>query len=560
MSTLRRRIALPFKAAVWVVMTPVAGATNFAKCCMYAVRDNMEQYRNVYPPWSVCNYSQPIGYPTNGTLQSVTATLGWCKQRCPGTQVSELGQWLQPLATYLSPYIGLLLICPVGDVTPIQPAEGTHKIVAKVLIFLDIVRCSVQEYVCLLGDPASAMWGAFSEILNDMKLVRKINEVGAKEPFTRKTYYVWIALLAGSNDYEGTKLGKLGEVVMSTDKQTAEPDEKKQLSITTVTSADNSKVHQDNLRHLLKCMIEARASFVLSVLIPVVLMLAVTASVFYDAYNKLGDNDTAHGLAYCVWYSWIISLAVAANSFASSLNKNLPTKALGDFVTIKNWAVPLRDRSINAARWRNWAAESDPDFAELKTSYDWKFKTRMLWGHFLGWLCIALPTASAASISYMTPTVGLGCRSFNHLLYGVLTFVVAMLNVFRKNAERSDLTRSEAFKGHVPRREKAINAVYWFLVGLSAFVFVGGTAFQLAGVYRNCLCNGPFASDSLLVEMNRNTDEMVKNARLYWLPVGYVTFSIAWALALVVITGRAYIMEHMNMLCNVAEKSEADKS
>lgn len=47
----------------------------------------------------------------------------------------------------------------------------------------------------------------------------------------------------------------------------------------------------------IRVLLEARVDFVNTVLIPVILMLVVTASVFYDAYQNLGDNDTAHGLA-----------------------------------------------------------------------------------------------------------------------------------------------------------------------------------------------------------------------------------------------------------------------
>jgi hypothetical protein len=47
---------------------------------------------------------------------SVNVTMGWCKQKCPGIQHSDLRKWLQPLKTRIAPYIGLLLLSPIGGV------------------------------------------------------------------------------------------------------------------------------------------------------------------------------------------------------------------------------------------------------------------------------------------------------------------------------------------------------------------------------------------------------------------------------------------------------------
>src|SRR4051794_5763407 len=72
-----------------------------------------------------------------------------------------------------------------------------------------------------------------------------------------------------------------------------------------------------------RVLLEARVDFVNTVLIPVILILVVTASVFYDAYQSLGDNDTAHSLAFGLLYSWLIILAVASNCYTGSLTYSL---------------------------------------------------------------------------------------------------------------------------------------------------------------------------------------------------------------------------------------------
>ena len=60
-----------------------------------------------------------------------------------------------------------------------------------------------------------------------------------------------------------------------------------------------------------------------------ILVLVVTASVFYDAYQNLGDSDTARSLAYGLLYSLLILLAVAANCYISSLTYGLVNRTIG---------------------------------------------------------------------------------------------------------------------------------------------------------------------------------------------------------------------------------------
>jgi hypothetical protein len=76
-------------------------------------------------------------------------------------------------------------------------------------------------------------------------------------------------------------------------------------------------------------LLEAGVDFVNTILIPVILILVVTASVFYDAYQNLGDSDTARSLAYGLLHSWLIILAVAANCYTSSLTYGLVNRTIG---------------------------------------------------------------------------------------------------------------------------------------------------------------------------------------------------------------------------------------
>jgi hypothetical protein len=102
--------------------------------------------------------------------------------------------------------------------------------------------------------------------------------------------------------------------------------------------------------------LEARVDFANTVLIPIITMLVVTAAVFYDAYQSLGDNDTAHSLAYGLLYSWLIILAVASNCYTGSLTYGLldwTARKRAKVLPISPITVGPCDRYTNALRWRH---------------------------------------------------------------------------------------------------------------------------------------------------------------------------------------------------------------
>ncbi|KAK4206317.1 hypothetical protein QBC37DRAFT_435131 [Rhypophila decipiens] len=103
-------------------------------------------------------------------------------------QLSDTRQWLQPLATYISPYIGLLLLCPMGETE--QDDEIQRKAWAS--LFWSVVA-TLKELVSILGDPASAISGAASEIYADTVALWNISSLPAEQQRPR-----WVAALAGA--------------------------------------------------------------------------------------------------------------------------------------------------------------------------------------------------------------------------------------------------------------------------------------------------------------------------------------------------------------------------
>lgn len=506
------------------VFVATADAYQGSVCCrMAARRPEIRQMLGEGLPWQLCSLNKTDQYTDGTTFPSVNVTMGWCKENCPGIQHSTLEEWLQPIAAWIVPYIALLLLCPIGR-------RRYSSSLGKWLSDLGFLR--FLEYICILGDPASALFGTFSQIRSDWILVHRRERCHYNKS---KARILEVIILAGGTGYleSGNMRGTLEG--WRRDSKRESMDER--------LLADDSELRPDPAEAVaaaseaIKILVGARVEFINAVFLPVVLTLAVIATVFYDGYQNLGDNDTAHALAFGVWYSWLVILAVASNCFASSSNPELAQKALKRWVAVSDRQVTLRERYVNSKLWDLWEKREltlKVGKPPLLRPHIW---LEYLIGQVVAWVCVALTCACAAAISYTTPTVGLGCRSFTFLSYGIIAAVAALLRIYCQWVELKSACRVKVSKG-----EMMMKYSYWFFTYFNAiFVLFTGTVLHLAGVYRSCRCNLLFAADSDLVEVNQNTVLAVSNAKRIWLPVGYVAFTVIWIICGLVVAGRRYI-------------------
>lgn len=594
--TLLARLILGF---IFAESLPVARATfSIARCCTLAVREEFHKYYTESYPWQVCNFNTEINYGNNETFPSIMRNMTWAKEFCQGTQYSSLKQWLLPLSTYISPYVGVLMLTPIGDVLKLERFKlndrwskvGTQALnniinhaVVGVIAVINVVRQPIQGYGSLLGDPASAMFGAFHEIGSDANTLRGLDRTNKKLSYLHQRA-IWITALAGDirfTAHTGWHLNirnALSTMEQTQVAKTLTPDngggtvainvEPKQIDGST-SSTDKVMNPSTPITELaaidkaIKMIIVARISFVTGILIPIVLMLAVTAATFYDAYSNAGDKDTALDLAYCVWYSWILVLGVSGNCFASSLSPEVARRALKQILQFAGdgkqpLAMPLRNRFVNNYLWDRWARDSQnpPDLqnvlADLKL--DTFFWLRYCTGQLLGFCAIAFTSACATAIAWTTPTVGLGCRSFNFILYVILSFVIAYLHVFRSWLRVRNEAQCDPQTGLVSTQATTrslsllpcVNLLYSSLVLVNALVFILGTLFHLVGVFRTCWCERLTSTGSVLIELNSKTAQAYENARRYWLSTAYIAFGIVWLTCLTAIAVRSYIVHKMD--------------
>jgi hypothetical protein len=355
------------------------------------------------------------------------------------------------------------------------------------------------------------------------------------------------------------------------------------------------------LRMGIKAGLKGRVDFMKALVVPVALGLVATAGSFYTAYTSLGDNDTAHSLAYGTWFSWIIILAVASNCYIATANPGLVKLALQDEVYLSKITVPLRERPNNTRKWTDWlnkmgcedandpsleppvaltspASPASPALASgfrpirpklrraSSTILSLPFrqtpgpslkpkgfleKSNLLFHliakQFAGWICVGLPCACAASISYTTPTVGLGCRSFNHMLYGILTLAISVVAVIRAYLSYY----SPSFTTKVMLR-----TIYIMGISLNTFVLVFGTLFHLIGLYRSCVCAVLGVGGDFMLQISAITALDVADAKQFWLPVGYMDFGFVWIVCCVAVGCRGFTHYHIKGFFDAEEEEK----
>jgi hypothetical protein len=549
-------------AAVGIVLATMFTPTNAyfdqGICCMLKVREEIAFFQD--NPWSVCDTDHSYVYLSPGPYTSVPATMAWCEQNCGGYQRSSADEWLRPLATWVLPTVALLLICSVGEMEE-EPEEergpreenGQRLRRGKICSWRYWVgyltrdpptgiRYKVREYIALLGDPASAICGGFSEIVTDARIL------GSKPRDWSKGRAVRVATLAGSTEFNEVALRRKSFTNVETKEPTTSESE---------TPAVTSDVTIDRLRPLsgVRVILKARLDIINAVFLPVVLLLATTVSSFHDAYDQTGDVETAHNLSYGIWYSWVIILAVVSNSCAASANPGVARAAFGGVVA--NSTLPLRKRFPNAMAWGNWVRWVFDNAEDVY--YTKYFYYIYIGGQLFGWTCVAFACACASVISYTTPTMGVGCDTFTYILYGSLSLVVALLLVLRHwvwSKVSPDEKGSPVQRGSRTNKPphsawkiiyEILKVIYAVLVSLNAFVLFGGTLFHLIGLYRSCRCQALFGSPSAIVELNFFTQQAIDNATRFWLPVGYVCFSFVWVICMIAIVLRAYLHYHFHI-------------
>ncbi|KAF3008322.1 hypothetical protein E8E14_007413 [Neopestalotiopsis sp. 37M] len=265
------------------------------------------------------------------------------------------------------------------------------------------------------------------------------------------------------------------------------------------------------------------ANFGTAVGAPVVFFIGSFVYNIIEAETRLGDGDTAHALAFGMWWMTISHVAVIASAMLASNNPSALQGLIGKARKERNmsfssstivpkslWGrftrwmkeIDILERAYDAtyepmSLWRRgpnkrlWIEKTIDSFEHERendgqmsvSGFRNAFKVSLgmrisIWVNILVML-LGAPCALAFATSYTTPVAGLGCRSLTHVIY-YSTQVIQMtlwswnIDITRNNPKSKELQVCRSLQG---------------LFGVvSVFAAIGGTIMQILGIYRNCIC------------------------------------------------------------------------
>ena len=299
-------------------------------------------------------------------------------------------------------------------------------------------------------------------------------------------------------------------------------------------------------RKLAMTLREGRKRGIVPVFITLMWFLFSLAISIEGAFSTLGDNATAHDLALGLLLAWlpvlILSSIVDRNPTQTTISCTKLNKLLGEVevaLRINGNGVGQNDPPVLASnfftefagqgrvRWhygvahpiitgmeatildrrvdnssRNWlqlpGIRNDLALGPSKGALLFHFDLREVWEIISAFLIVVGTIAGAFTLSFRTPTIGLGCRAGGYAIFGTMAAGIFLLELltwyFRVAPTKKDLNRTRG--GHIAaedrkRKETIIAALNWIfrfleLVNTAWLIYI--VMAQTIGSYQNCKC------------------------------------------------------------------------
>ncbi|KAH0613554.1 uncharacterized protein H6S33_005440 [Morchella sextelata] len=261
-----------FITLVAYLIRGVQAAVNFEACCAQVpVSDDIRPFQ-----WDSCHsaYNSSEKDPLKMYSVPIITTYEWCRRNCEKSgnfQASDTSQWLTPLAAWIIPASALLLLLPISehlkDHKQMWGRTRKEKLMAH---YIHNWLGPVLQYLHILGDPASAFNGSLAQMVADWNLCMSMHRPTNGK---REKELILTVILTEQADFFCSPTRNALELM-----------------------AGSSRAREYS-KTACRMIWSARKKFNTAVVLPVALYIGVAASVFYDAYQKLGDNGTSHSLA-----------------------------------------------------------------------------------------------------------------------------------------------------------------------------------------------------------------------------------------------------------------------
>ncbi|KAI0378006.1 hypothetical protein F5Y04DRAFT_291469 [Hypomontagnella monticulosa] len=623
------------------------GGQNFTHCCLLALNESLtvrpdgnlsytptsfvaSGFSTTQLQTSIQNEEFPCGATFNGDMGGapvVRVPYRWCEKTCPGWEISHsdvMQQWIGPLVQFIVPSLAFCTNVP-----------RTHKLAIPEIVFKARPRTIIGlvTYWIRLGGALVLMtldtvvWlaicfafagpmllSAVYEYALDRKVLEFMAPPTGKAPNmpARLRAQLLLAVVVGNirmatlerAEIEGPERHDSG---ISGDLEAKLPAKSRKTSrlvhnsvwkrvMTMVDGYEAARAtgrRQGDVVSLptkLKALLNAQASFGSTVGAPVLFFLGGFVYTVLDSDNTLGDNDTAHALAFGLWwmvipYLAIISCAMLASNSPCALDGIVydgGTTAPKDEYEQSFWKQQLE--KAKTYRGIGFVVRQLTGYNPIETSFEGRFRTVKLWKRglnkrewvqeaiseyipfsayqgnnkispnelrkrltldridclyvFVGALfAVLVPGCLAFLTSYNTPQAGLSCRSLTYVVYAI-----------SQVCEMALWTCAARLKIRYGTRWSETNPIakricWWgqvFVGFFAIFAAVGGTTMQLLGVYRSCACKVPAShwprlnDPNAYIVLSDNTGEDIRAAQRWWTvtgSTGVVVVGIVCALA-----------------------------
>ncbi|KAF8858434.1 hypothetical protein BDZ45DRAFT_802567 [Acephala macrosclerotiorum] len=402
----------------------------------------------------------------------------------------------------------------------LQPPHHRHLSVVDLGILLAGLRRLDMDYDGV-GLAGPIIVGAFDEGLKDWRILRGIEKAGARYPRAEASYALAVTLVGTfkPREYLGHR----------------QPNDLVDDVVDQICNASDASKTKEKLCQLLG----QQMPYGVQIGAPVVFYLSAYAYSIFDADSRLGDNDTAHAIAFGLWYGLMVLTATSC-CCAPDLNDPSAIESIFDIPHVEKLKEFLRSffspyESQHRSVWifnrprcaRGRVNESIVDAGDIGSDEKLihpKIRSILNSKGFSTLSCLlAITVVSiicglAFSISYFTPRVGYDCRATTILCYGI-SQIVLIICCFYHNEDDDKKTHWVKWP---------VDVLATLLFASSVFVAIGGTIMQLLGVYRNCICKAGLKfwlnQARGVVVLSSDTQEDRDLARL-WIKIGAIGIS-----------------------------------
>lgn len=249
------------------------------------------------------------------------------------------------------------------------------------------------------------------------------------------------------------------------------------------------------------------------------------------------------------WWQFASSIETAFDATLSSLRT-------GNNCQEKAWDMHQLPEPNLAGTASQVAKFSGFDTRPILAYPEWKYIKAKVWHRMMIASLVALwvqwgTTGPAISVAYLTPTVGLSCRSGSYLIYGIfgmVSWILLILSTLFSHAVMLRYQRRHIFQPNLDLRQNVNQVGFYrrsighsllcaaavatrtlgkFLAACNAFWLLTSSIFEYIGFYETCWCSGDAISrgNNGWVVLFKNANDLANEAQKYW--VGGVILSFA---------------------------------